>query len=564
VIGIEAAMPEGQNAVRLRFRRRPCGGAARCLPDDQAVDLIVRPDIEDRSFHEDTKAFQGPERAWPEALRPLPGGFEFAPDAGRRLQVRASSGSYSGAPEWQYRVPHPLEAERGLHAESDLFSPGYFQCPLAGGASVDLKARIVTPSDPADQAKPGAFQDEGGSEDGQISLGEQAVRALRQFVVRRGARKTVIAGYPWFLDWGRDTLICVRGLIAAGFTDEAGAILCQFAELERDGTLPNMLQGGDLHNRDTSDAPLWLIVACADYCRAADGRKLLETACGRRPLRQVLQAIVEGYSRGTPNGIRLDPRSGLIFSPAHFTWMDTNHPAGSPREGYPIEIQALWVAALSFLAGLDKRPGPWPDLARRARESIRRYYWLDDAGCLADCLHARPGQAAADAAPDDALRPNQLLAVTLRAIEDRALAGRILDACSGLLVPGAIRSLADRPVACALPIWHAGRLLNDPLRPYWGRYEGDEDTRRKPAYHNGTAWTWLFPSFCEAWLQTFGRSGRAAALAWLGSSLGLFSSGCLGQLPEIVDGDAPHTSRGCDAQAWAVSEWIRVWKLAAH
>ena len=110
------------------------------------------------------------------------------------------------------------------------------------------------------------------------------------------------------------------------------------------------------------------------------------------------------------------------------------------------------------------------------------------------------------------------------------------------------------------PVEFGNRLLNDPLRPYWGRYEGDEDTRRKPAYHNGTAWTWLFPSFCEAWAQIHGTAGRSAALAWLGSSTQLMSCGCLGQIPEIVDGDYPHTPRGCDAQAWGVTELYRVLK----
>ena len=111
-----------------------------------------------------------------------------------------------------------------------------------------------------------------------------------------------------------------------------------------------------------------------------------------------------------------------------------------------------------------------------------------------------------------------------------------------------------------LEIRHQGQLLNDPWRPYWGRYSGDEDTRRKPAYHNGTAWTWLFPSFCEAWLDCYGPAEKATARSWLSSSLLLINSGCVGHVPEIVDGDAPHTQRGCDAQAWGVSELLRVWK----
>jgi glycogen debranching enzyme len=138
-----------------------------------------------------------------------------------------------------------------------------------------------------------------------------------------------------------------------------------------------------------------------------------------------------------------------------------------------------------------------------------------------------------------------------------------VEACTALLVPGAVRSLADRAVDRPLAIHHHGRVLGDPHRPYRGRYRGDEDTDRKPAYHNGTAWTWLLPVFCEAWVAAFGPSGRSAARAWLHSSTLLMEQGCLGQLPEILDGDAPHAPRGCDAQAWGVSEWLRVQRLLA-
>jgi len=133
-----------------------------------------------------------------------------------------------------------------------------------------------------------------------------------------------------------------------------------------------------------------------------------------------------------------------------------------------------------------------------------------------------------------------------------------------LVVPGALRSLAPLPVSIPLPI-HAkdGRLLNNPVTPYWGKYEGDEDTRRKPAYHNGTAWTWTFPLFCEALARAweFEPEAIAAAEAYLGSMERLMVEGCIGQIPEIVDGDSPHTQRGCDAQAWGVTEALRVWKL---
>ena len=140
---------------------------------------------------------------------------------------------------------------------------------------------------------------------------------------------------------------------------------------------------------------------------------------------------------------------------------------------------------------------------------------------------------------------------------------RILSACEELLVPGAIRSLADRPVHPPLEIRYQEKVINTPGHPYHGKYTGDEDTRRKPAYHNGTAWTWLFPGFCEAWVKVYGDEGRDTALTWLASSTLLINQGCAGHVPEILDGDFPHTPRGCDAQAWGVSELLRVWLMLA-
>ncbi|MBI2441117.1 MAG: glycogen debranching enzyme N-terminal domain-containing protein [Lentisphaerae bacterium] len=574
-LDIQTAMIPGRNAVQLTFRRLPSAHAQNTLADERAVQLIIRPDIEDRSFHEVTKAFLGPEQAYPAAVHSDAAGFVFAPDGARQLRLTISCGGFQPEPEWQYMVHYPLEAERGQEAATDLFSPGYFRASLAGGAEAVLLAQILTPAEskpvtPVTNLAP--VLPAGGATPAEPLL-KVLEQALRQFIVRRGKHKTVIAGYPWFLDWGRDTLICARGLIAAGLLEEVAAILKQFAAFEQAGTLPNMILGEDARNRDSSDAPLWFIIACADACRArsryapalragraADHQHLLDQRCGQRTLREVLESIVAGYRQGTPNGIRMDPESGLVFSPAHFTWMDTNHPAGSPRQGYPIEIQALWFAALTFLAGLDNRSGAYQELADQVGGSIRQYYWNESRGYFIDCLHARQGQGAARAVPDDALRPNQLLALTLGAVTDRALAARALAACAQLLVPGAIRTLADCPVEFPQPIMLGDRLLNDPLRPYWGRYAGDEDTRRKPAYHNGTAWTWLFPSFCEAWVQVHGSGGRPAALAWLGSSIVLVDRGCLGQIPEILDGDYPHIPRGCDAQAWGVSELYRVLK----
>ncbi|NBV25234.1 MAG: hypothetical protein EBS05_25375 [Proteobacteria bacterium] len=396
-------------------------------------------------------------------------------------------------------------------------------------------------------------------------------RAIRAFVVRRDAGKSVIAGYPWFLDWGRDTLICARGLLAAGWHDEVKQILVTFGRFAENGTLPNAIYGDNASNRDTSDAPLWYGVVCEDFAeglakfRVAEFYATAVDAAGRT-LAEVLRSIAVGYLRGTPNGIRVDAASGLVWSPSHFTWMDTNYPASTPREGYPVEIQALWIRLLRQLDRLGAAPEgeAWAGLAARAEASLNELFWLDDQGWFADVLLARPGVSARDSVCDEALRSNTLFPISLGLVTGERARRTVDAALRHLVVPGALRSLAPLPVNPPLPIHSPdGRLLNDPSNPYWGRYEGDEDTRRKPAYHNGTAWTWTFPVFCEALARAHELTPEAvaAARAYLGSASALLHTGCLGQLPEIVDGDAPHTQRGCDAQAWGVTEALRVWQM---
>ncbi len=571
-LNIVVKMIPKKNTVQLSFNRRQAGSAPRRLADDLPVQLILRPDIEMRNFHETTKAYLGPENIWPAAIRRQSDGFVFAPKGKTELDMALPTAKFVSEPEWYYMVHRPLEFERGLDPKSDLFSPGYFSLELIGGQTKTLAASVPEHTENNDVS--GLKENDGdvnGPKDRDASLMHKPktlspIEALKstldQYIVRRGKLTSVIAGYPWFLDWGRDSLIVVRGMIAAGRKEEARAVLKLFGQFEKDGTIPNMIHGNNAGNRDTSDAPLWFFVACEDLVVDDGNEEFLENVWGGRKLRDILIAVAHALIKGTPNGIRMDPTSGLLFSPAHFTWMDTSYPAGTPREGYPIEIQALWFRALEFLARIDVvNHKQWYERALQVRSSITELFFMVDKGYFSDCLHAASGTSAGSAQPDDALRPNQLLALTLKAITDEKIADSVLAACEELLVPGAIRSLADREVTYPLEIIHNGQPVNTPHSPYQGRYVGDEDTRRKPAYHNGTAWTWMFPSFSEAWFRLYGEEGRQTALAWLGSGIQLINQGCIGHVPEILDGDFPHNQRGCDAQAWGASELLRVLTL---
>jgi len=595
-IELRAEMLEGKNTMVFHFARptaeRACG---KQLSVEADVRLTVRFDIEDRNFHQETKHNGGADQHFSTNTHEIRNciGFAFTPAPDRQLRVFANSGEYHSQPEWCENISHPVEQSRGQTGSGDAYSPGWFELPLPKGASVTLVVTAENDGSPHPAsghplpAQRGEGRGEGHVQENHFE--QQLSRAARQFVVRRDQGKTVIAGYPWFLDWGRDTCIAARGLLAAGMVDEVKQILLTFAKFEKDGTLPNLMHGEDAFNRDTSDAPLWFAIACEEFANLGrDGVPPSLTSSGKmgrrhgvpptddfysvlvdengRTIRNVLLSIAENYTKGTPNGIRMDPDSALIWSPGHFTWMDTNFPAGTPREGYPIEIQVLWIRLLQQLEEISERAErkKWSDVATRAIASLEKLFWIEERGYYADLLIAKNGQSAAEAKVDDALRGNYLFAVSLGLVTGERAKRCVETAQKYLVVPGALRSLAPLPVSVPLPIYgNDDRLLNNPVEPYWPRYEGDEDTRRKPAYHNGTAWTWTFPAFCEALARAwdFAPEAVAAAKAYLSGMEQLMNEGCLGQVPEILDGDAPHAQRGCDAQAWSVTEALRVWKL---
>jgi predicted glycogen debranching enzyme len=537
------------------------------LPDTTKVRLTVRLDLEDRSFHQETKRWDGADDYFNQVTTPNKNGFFFKPGQGRQLEAAIDSGTFNMEPEWSLNLHHAIEGTRGMTDSGDAWSPGWFEIELPKGKKVHLviTAEKIMPIDWADfktkrKKVLAPFMDLA------ETLFEQSLmRSLSAYIVDRDGGSSVIAGYPWFLDWGRDTLIVCRGMIACGLAKEAGRILVTYAALEKNGTLPNMLCADSTANRDTSDAPLWLALASMEAANVLGDKFLQSPLSDGRKLINALLAIAEGYIAGTPNGIRVDSDSGLVWSPPHFTWMDTNYPASSPREGYPVEIQALWLCLLRLLAkALPKtKAAKWNTLAKLVESSLEMF-WLEAEGYFADVLVAHAGCPAKEAKPADHLRPNQLFLISLGLVKGTKAQSAVSAAWRYLLIPGAMRSLAPLPVKTPLPV-HApwGAPLNDPEHPYWGHYEGDEDSRRKPAYHNGTAWVWPLGVFCEALAMAWPNDPAAknSALAILGSIDQPFSKGCAGHLPEIMDGDTPHTPRGCDAQAWSLSEIIRAGKL---
>ena len=583
-----ADLLEERNTLVLKLERLgeveiPQRWKKRVLPAEAHVSVTVRLDIEDRSFHTETHLNDTSRHYFEQHTHTLQNGpgFAFTPAADRSFKAYATLGKYHPQAEWCTQILHPYEASRGQVDRGDAFSPGWFDLPLALNEPVHLV--IDAEQEAISNEEMLWFEERRQLQTKELlKKYEQPVTDIwerelllgaKAFLVRRGTERgrTVIAGYPWFLDWGRDTLICARGYLAAGYWPEVLEIQQDFGQKEKTGPLPNVIYGENDSPRNTSDAPLWFGVVLEEAAALAETYRFTAEQIYEMPLENqsrtlldVLRSIATNYLKGTPNGIFVDKDSGLVWSPAHFTWMDTNYPTGTPRCGYPIEIQALWIRLLRQLARLDSGQTEWAKWAQNAEESLQRYFWLPEKKWFADGLWAEDKSPARQARVDDALRPNQFLPISFGLLDTEKSQRALRAALRHLLIPGAMRSLAPLPVNCLAPIFgNEGRLLNDPGYPYWPRYEGDEDTRRKPAYHNGTAWGFMLPVFCEALAKTWeeDETARKTALAYLKSAEYWFERGCLGHIPEIMDGDAPHTPRGCDAQAWSTCETLRVWKL---
>jgi len=472
------------------------------------------------------------------------GNVSWRPYADQPAIAAITNGEYTHEPDWFRNFAYRREDERGLDYIEDLASPGTFLWDLAAGDAV----MVLRAGDGLNlRAAPYAAM---------LIEAEHARRAAaaprrlaaEAYLVDRNRGRTVIAGFPWFTDWGRDTFIAMRGLmLATGLLAEAEAILLAWSGAVSEGMLPNrFLDSGDQPEFNAVDASLWFIVVTHEYLVAARKSHRAVAADARQRLQDAAEAILRGYAEGTRFSIGADA-DGLLRAGVpgvQLTWMDAmigGHPV-TPRIGKPVEVQALWINALRIGGAWSPR---WTELARRAEASFAARYPNPATG-LHDVIDADhvPG------AVDTKLRPNQILA-----------AGGLPFA---LMQGDAARTVVDRVESSLLtPLGLRTLSPDDP--DYIPHYRGGP-AERDAAYHQGTAWPWLMGPFVDAWLRV--RDGSAAAKAearrrFLAPLQAHLATAGIGHVSELADGAPPHAPGGCPFQAWSLGELIRIERMLA-
>jgi predicted glycogen debranching enzyme len=468
----------------------------------------------------------------------------------RRLRLALDRGRFEERQDWYWQFRHREEGARGLDDLEDLFTPGEFRTEINGAEPVYFSATSAqqppaAASDARNLIARQARELTAALPAGAPGWACQLAIAAGQFIVRRGGAtedgQSIIAGYPWFADWGRDTMIALPGLASTlGRHATAAGILKTFARYVDRGMLPNRFpDGGEAPEYNTADATLWFFHALDVHVEAAGDDALAAE------LLPVLVSIIESHVQGTRHGIRVDARDGLLAAGeagVQLTWMDAKigNWVVTPRIGKAVELNALWLNALHVGGKLAARVSDaaaeryCTELLERARPQFGRF-WNAARGCLYDVIDVEGGDEC-----DPSVRPNQLLALSLPycALEPlQALA--VLETCAReLLTSYGLRSL------------EAGD------RRYLGCYAGDARSR-DAAYHQGTVWSWLLGPFALAHYRVHGDAGLARS--FLEPIAEHLQDACVGSISEIFDGDAPHAARGCFAQAWSVGEVLRAW-----
>ncbi|SDB49227.1 glycogen debranching enzyme, putative [Desulfonatronum thiosulfatophilum] len=548
-------MPYRHNSVHVSYRLVSGAGTVRLK---LRLAMLFRP-------HEASLANSMPNQVYD--LKASEGQFEVHGPSPwpLRLHVDGERPAFTYEPQRFSDILYRIEEQRGYEAQGVLWSPGYFRADLSAGRDVTL---IVSTEnwDAVHSLSPGeALNAEITRRRRLIAMAHPAVRGGRisqlvlaadQFVVVPTERvgelarlraegsepRTVIAGYHWFTDWGRDTMISLEGLTLTTCRHvQAAQILRTFAHHVRNGLIPNLFPEGESEGvYYTADATLWFFHALDRYLETTGDTVLL------RELLPKLQDIIEHHVQGTRFGIRRDPEDGLLIQgDARYalTWMDAKLRdwVVTPRRGKAVEINALWHNALRCLEGWLRRENQTDradkiaTLAQQCRESFNRRFWNPDTGCLFDVVDGEDGN-------DGACRPNQLFALSLpHPVLDQEHRQAVLEAVrERLLTPFGLRTLAP----------------DDPnFKP---NYHGDLRTR-DAAYHQGTVWPWLIGPFIDAWLQVY-PDQRAQARRFLEPLVDKhLSENGVGSISEVFDAVEPFAPRGCIAQAWSVAEVLRAW-----
>ncbi len=446
---------------------------------------------------------------------------------------------------WYKNFEYAIEKERGFDAKEDLYQPVEISFDLASGPAI-VSASIggdadfdFAASEAGEIKRRKALLKKAGTKS---DLKKHLVLAADQFIVARGSGHTVIAGYPWFSDWGRDTMIALPGLtLSTGRSDVAREILLEFSDHISDGMLPNRFpDAGDTAEYNTVDATLWYFEAVRAYIAATDDLNFV-----RKHLYEKLADIVAWHLHGTRYNIHVDT-DGLLYAGSpdvQLTWMDAKigDLVITPRTGKAVEMQALWYNALLIMAGLASEFGDTKDEARyRAmadlcKLSFNGAFWNESEQCLFDVVE--------NGDRDPAVRPNQILAVSLaHSMVDPDRARKIVEKVeSDLLTPVGLRSLSP----------HDERYC----RVYYG-----SPFERDSAYHQGTVWGWLIGPFVDAYRKVNGanEATEKRVTEILSGFAAHLSEAGIGQISEIFDAESPFNPRGCFAQAWSVAEVLRV------
>ena len=552
-------LPHGQNTVHVTYLLLAGKGRLR---------LGLRPAMHFRSHD----SLVSERRSTHYKLSVIEDQFEIAGPADLpvlRLIIHGPATAFTFDRKETSLIPYRTERERGYEWQGSLWSPGYFRVDLSEGDRTTLVAsteewatiRALSPEEvfraELDRRK---LLLNAAPPQAQTGLGAEMVLAADQFLIMPIGRvedvariraagdeaRTVIAGYPWFTDWGRDTMISLEGLtLMTGRQNEAGWILRTFSHYVRDGLIPNMFPEGAKEGLyHTADATLWFFHAIHRYVQMTNDRSTLQLILPK------LLDIIKHHKIGTLFGISMDPTDALLCQGQQgyqLTWMDAK--VGdwvvTPRRGKAVEINALWYNALRLMAEWLKEEGQedamhgMEETADRVRESFNQRFWNASGGYLFDVVDAENG------GNDDACRPNQVFAISLEhPVLDETRWKPVMDVVTDrLLTPVGLRSLA-------------------PGHPdYKAKYYGDLRAR-DAAYHQGTVWAWLIGPYVDAWLKV-NPGKEAEARGFLTGFAAHLNEACVGSISEVFDAEAPYTPRGCVAQAWSVAEVLRCWMNTA-